>query len=104
MGNYRDLMRGSVKLSHAFDFRELDDVSTFESVSNFIQGCDKATFSVLSDAGNHGRDRFLAIDVVDDKLFAKIVEDLSVEATGVSNDQRNVVTLTTKKKKNERDQ
>jgi hypothetical protein len=87
-------MRGSVKLSHAFNFRELDDVTTFESVSHFIQGCNKATFSVLSDAGNHGRDRFLAIDVIDDELFAKIVEDLSIEATRVRNDQPDVVTLT----------
>ncbi len=91
-------MSGSIELSHAFNFRELDDISTFKSVSNLIQGCNKATLSVLSDASNHGRDGFLAIDIVDDKLFSEIVKNLSIEATSVGNDQCNAFTLSIKGK------
>jgi len=72
-----DLVIGAVEFGHALDLREGDGVAVFKAVPDLIKGGDKAALRLLGDAGDHGRDWLLAIDITDDELVAEIIEDLA---------------------------
>jgi hypothetical protein len=71
-----DLVIGAVEFGHALDLREGDGVTVFKSVPDLVKGGYKAAL-LLGDAGDHGRDWLLAIDITDDELVAEIIEDLA---------------------------
>ena len=91
VSTHLDLVVGAVKLGHALDFGEGNGVTILEAMPDLIQGGDKSTLRLLGDAGNHCRDWLLPSDVTDYKLRAKVIENLGVEAWGVSDDERDVV-------------
>ena len=86
-----DLVVGAVKLGHALNLGEGDRVTVLKAVPDLIQGRDKPALRLLRDAGDHGGDGLLAVDVADHELGAEVVENLGVKAGGVRDDEGNVV-------------
>ena len=58
---------------------------------DLIKSCNETSFGLLSDTGDHGGDGLLTVGVVHHEVVAEIVEDLSVQAGSVRDNQGNVI-------------
>ena len=58
---------------------------------DLIKSCNETSFSLLSYTSDHGGDGLLTVGVVHHEVVAEIVEDLSVQAGSVRDNQGNVI-------------
>ncbi len=81
-------MPRSVEFCHPLDFCELDCVAVLEAVPGVV---DRGNDSFVGDARHRGGGRLNAVDVENDEFFAEVGKDLSEQASGVGNDEWDIV-------------
>mmetsp|Transcript_62115 Transcript_62115/g.109375 ORF Transcript_62115/g.109375 Transcript_62115/m.109375 type:complete len:508 (-) Transcript_62115:389-1912(-) len=79
-----------VEFGHAGDFGESDDIPRGEVVTSLFEDSHHGT-CVAGDAGNHRRERSLAVGIVHHKGWTKVAEDASEHTVGLASDHVHAV-------------